>query len=607
MISYIAGAYRLGGSFTELLHETALRHPCSPERPWHTILYADEFVAQNPLAVKQTRKAWALYLSFKEFGAEALSNELAWLVVLIKRSDAAKKLSAGVSQLAAKILKFIFCNSNFDPRRAGILVKSSSGETMRIWFEHGFFLQDGGAHKLIYGIKGDSGSKYCLCCKNDFSAQAAEDSNSESEDEGPSLVFTKRSQLALSSDEEVKESCKRLAARKLTCSPQDFKRWEQATGLNYQPEGLLFQEELEDIVNPVSQFMHDWQHGMCSNGCMDKCVYLLFSELVAAGFPAWAHFRDYAAVWQVPGPLSQMKRLMDLFEDGKIKAMKKAKKFRCMASDILALSPIIASWVQHGPMKRGFCNIACAAFVAMAELLDVLASCNSGRITPEILLAAVEAALAACKAAGWDRRLGKKLHWLLHLSDHLKRHGCLIACWTCERKHKILIAIGKYVRNTTTFERSVLEEALCWQLVKLQEPGQFDRAEKLAGSPSAPPKELRELLASIYELRPDDECLQSHTFKMEPAGYVRRGDVALLANASAYDAGEVWMHFKVGACHVSIVSLWQFVTYCPATKLATWRMQESPCIVSSSELLCSLTYCRVNGEATAVIPAVHRR
>ena len=470
-----------------------------------------------------------------------------------------------------------------------------------------FFLQDGGAHKLIYGIKGDSGSKYCWCCKNDFSAQTAEDSNSESEDEGPSLVFTKRSQLALSSDEEVKESCKRLAARKLTCSPQDFKRWEQATGLNYQPEGLLFQEELEDIVNPVSQFMHDWQHGMCSNGCMDKCVYLLFSELVAAGFPAWAHFRDYAAVWQVPGPLSQMKRLMDLFEDGKIKAMKKAKKFRCMASDILALSPIIASWVQHGPMKRGFCITACAAFVAMAELLDVLVSCNSGRITPEILLAAVEAALAACKAAGWDRRLGKKLHWLLHLSDHLKRHGCLIACWTCERKHKILIAIGKYVRNTTTFERSVLEEALCWQLVKLQEPGQFDRAEKLAGSPSAPPKELRELLASIYELRPDDECLQSHTFKMEPAGYVRRGDVALLANASAYDAGEVWMHFKVGACHVSIVSLWQFVTYCPATKLATWRMQESPCIVSSSELLCSLTYCRVNGEATAVIPAVHRR
>ena len=77
----------------------------------------------------------------------------------------------------------------------------------------------------------------------------------ESEDE---IVFTvlKHAEMDLASDAEILSSVDRLAARTLTTTSGEFKKWEQATGIIYQPHGLMNDQRLRNVVKPISQYCH---------------------------------------------------------------------------------------------------------------------------------------------------------------------------------------------------------------------------------------------------------------------------------------------------------------------------------------------------------------
>ena len=61
--------------------------------------------------------------------------------------------------------------------------------------------------KMVYSVKGDSGSRFCPLCKNIFACK-------EESDELPTVCrFLKREQLQLSSDVEIMASWKRTQQR----------------------------------------------------------------------------------------------------------------------------------------------------------------------------------------------------------------------------------------------------------------------------------------------------------------------------------------------------------------------------------------------------------
>jgi hypothetical protein len=306
-------------------------------------------------------------------------------------------------------LQNIFCNGLCDPAKAGVVLKHPNGDHLRLYFELGMFLQDGGAHKLVLGVKGDSGSKYYLLCKNEFVIALGE-AGEESDDEIISTVI-QRKQMALATDADILASVGRLEQRRLTCSTADFKLWEQATGLNYQPNGLLFNKALRQAgaIKPASQYCHDWMHGTCSSGVMSVCIFRLFMSLTAAGFPAWTLFAGYLALWAMPEAFSA-KHLADLFSPKRMESDKKAKKFKCQASEVLALYPIMAHFVQSIAMKRGCCLPQCVAFLAMCDVMDLLQSVVFGIVSPQQLMQSVEIALQAFVTAGWAQYMTKKFH-----------------------------------------------------------------------------------------------------------------------------------------------------------------------------------------------------
>ena len=228
LLSLLAGAFEQGGSFQELMQDTMRRARSTLEQPWRLILYLDEVVPGNVLAHRLERKVWVAYASFLEFGVH-LTQEPAWLVVGAFRSTTVQKVSAGISQIAAEILRSIFCG----PVRpqAGVLMPGEP--PMRVYFKFALWLQDGAARKHVYCIKGDAGSRFCLLCKNAMCFRSAQDITDEDDDQFAGVCdLLRHADLRLCSDSDVLASADRMAERvRRGISKADLQKWEQASGI----------------------------------------------------------------------------------------------------------------------------------------------------------------------------------------------------------------------------------------------------------------------------------------------------------------------------------------------------------------------------------------
>ena len=141
-----------------------------------------------------------------------------------------------------------------------------------------YVIQDGGAHKFFWSIKGDAGSRYCIKCANVFSGLAEEEVDAVS-------AFTKVSQLKLSSSNEILASWDRMEVRASICSQKDFKMWQQATGISWNAHSVVCCKQLRHVLQPQEQYVHDWLHCLLSNGLLGIALLKVFES---AGL--WATF-----------------------------------------------------------------------------------------------------------------------------------------------------------------------------------------------------------------------------------------------------------------------------------------------------------------------------
>ena len=155
-------------SLNALLNERMEAVPPSPENPWNMIIYSDGVTPGNVLSANQLRKFQALYFSFLELGAHALSREESWFPIMTEYQTVVNDLDASLSQIFAEVLKAIFCGKT-DVQRAGINLPI--GEGRRLWYKLGVFLQDGEAHQTMWCARTGQ-TRMCLLCKNLFTEKS---------------------------------------------------------------------------------------------------------------------------------------------------------------------------------------------------------------------------------------------------------------------------------------------------------------------------------------------------------------------------------------------------------------------------------------------------
>ena len=88
--SLLQAVWTVSDSFRALVQRST-----SSRQALKLVYYTDEINCGNPLAADASRKLWAVYLSFMDFKAHALSKEQSWLPVTVMRSKAVANMPGG--------------------------------------------------------------------------------------------------------------------------------------------------------------------------------------------------------------------------------------------------------------------------------------------------------------------------------------------------------------------------------------------------------------------------------------------------------------------------------------------------------------------------------
>ena len=320
--------------FSSLLQYALRRHPPSYDAQWRVLVYSDEVIPGNQLSLHNLRKVWVLYWSFLEFGAAVLSMEDAWLCLAVVESDHVKDIEGGMAQVFGAVLKHMFASGHGDHTltHSGVLLDFPDMSSTRLFARLEMILQDGGAHKLVFMVKGDAGTKFCMGCRTLYT----ESSDIVDGDTNDALLTCSQlfeSDMDFATDAEVRGTVARLAlyARthpaRTTRDKELLGLREQACGFNHNPHNMLLEPALDDVVNPVSQFAHDPMHTFFVHGVWNACMYLMLMALVHDGVENPTNqFMTYIVLWTLPRRLgSNISTLADVFSKARWASAKKAK------------------------------------------------------------------------------------------------------------------------------------------------------------------------------------------------------------------------------------------------------------------------------------------
>ena len=575
-------------------------HPSDPEHPWRLVLYSDEVVPGNVIAHDNQRKVWVMYWSLLEFGPLLLSREESWLTVLVKRSVDVAKVEAGISQVFAGVIKLFFGALTTDMSLGGIVLKHNDSQ-WRLFVRMAMVVQDGGAHKFVWHCKGDSGTRMCMFCRNLVSQK----SDLVDEDDGDELLTCSvihDRDLDFATDEDIKDTCRRLAACQHTLSREHFLLRQQAVGFTYQPYGMLWDTSLDTIVQPISQYVHDWMHACFVKGVFNTIFFRLLVALQGA-MDIYSHLAGYVATWEWPRGVAGSSHFARLFSDKCKESNRRAKTFKCSASEGLSLYALIAVWLMAVPLAAGVCVSECKAFLALSDVLDLLSSVAWGNVTPIALKAAVAMFLQACLAAGWARFMHSKFHWLIHFPYHLMRFGFLPTCWVHERKHRVAKRYATDIQNTQHFEESLISEMTCHHFSQMSEPDAFKTEVGLVKPVQASPKLLHSFSQMLGFSVPAECCFTSFEARLLHGGTCAKKDIVLVmcGDGQSFLCGEVWLHAELFSVPWSLVSLWQLISYDPAAWTAQWQVSDTPCMVPTKDIMMPVVYTVLKGSRVKTI------
>ena len=311
------------------------------------------------------------------------------------------------------------------------------------------FIADEKGLKEFYDIKGQGGTKPCISCKN-----VKHFLHKKPMGERPASAYvvgldvTDRSTLGPHSNKSFYAMVDRLRqyANDLEDTELDRKTrsrlrkqledTQQLFGLNYNPIGMAFDDELRSVIKPVDHYIRDWQHTLASSG--------VASTELAACLHA---FRDDAVCKQNGLSLQSIEQYCSIFHmrarhaGGKVNCNWFRLKFlaadhvRHFASDVLCMLPLLLDFMTNVVKPLGAMSDHIQSLSLMNQIVSFLRFTYD--ITPEsyIRFRRIVDDHHVIFIRLYSDHVKVKFHHL-HLPEDLLRIGTCISCFVTERKHR---------------------------------------------------------------------------------------------------------------------------------------------------------------------------
>ena len=426
----------------------------TPE-PLQGILYLDEVTPGNVLKPDNHRKFWAIYLGFRQVEANMLYREEMWLPVAMLRTTIAHKV--GVSYCVRQLLRSML----LEPTRlasTGCAIQLSSPTLLRLAISN--ILADEAALKSTWCNKGAGGHRCCFFCRNVVSLHADLTSG---QDYIVDVSCSKPDRFDRASDSDIWAAFDRLAREKNVLGQGRFEALEKAVGITYDDTCLLADQELRRHVKPTSSLM-DWMHNFLVHGICSMEIHAFMACIKAKLGLSFVDLGTFAsAAWLWPGSQDTHK-IHDIFTPSRERSC--SHSFKASASELLMLFPILRyfAFTIVAPTKK--CDKEVKSLVSLCDVMDGFLAFKRGANVRGIS-DHIGVFFEAHKSAYGLKHIKPKHHFVWHNGMQLEE-GFNLDCWVHERKHQSLKRAANDVKNTSTFEQSVLARVVLDQSRQLQ-------------------------------------------------------------------------------------------------------------------------------------------
>lgn len=196
---------------------------------------------------------------------------------------------------------------------------------------------------------------------------------------------------------------------------------------------------------------------------------------------------------------------------------------------MLPLYRPLAYYVHTCCLENNFLQTACSCFLAWCDLLDYCAAIPLlPKPNQKHMQMLVEKALDLLERSGLGASMRPKVPWPLHWPHALQRWQCLPACWSLERKHKVIRRHGGLCCNMAHYENFVMRQTLFGQIAALTQPGPTLTASGCyLVKPHKPSKKVQAYLASLNLLPQGSSVLCAKSCKLDNGHVATVGDVVL--------------------------------------------------------------------------------
>lgn len=458
----------------------------------------------------------------------------------------------------------------------GGITLSLDGGDVKLFAELGSVLLDGGAHKYVWGARGDSASKFCLLCKNLFSGESH-----VVDEDGSNLLrcdVIKRSELEPASDADLRRNMRFLEQESSRIGPDAFTQLQQALGLTYHPRGVLVDRELDSLLQPTSTYSHDWMHALFVDGVVNLTLYLTFEACIkgpAQMVGVYESFSAYLSQWRFPARLHAT-HLDAIFSADRRDSHRTAKHIKCQASDLLTTMDPLKLFIANVLQTQDIAPRACTSLLCLCDLVELIVATARLTVTPDMLAAEVHRFLKAFVDAFGFEWLTPKAHWLLHLPDHLARFGRLLNCFALERKHRIPKRYATDLKNIAhKADASLLKECICHHFSSVKD-GAFEYTVALIDKRSAS-AQTRRTIWKLFELEDDASAINVATIaRYNPTALCSQSDVVMIKDGDGFRGGRIQVHFELHGVLMSLVKPYNLYRRDSNSALAVWDVIDGP-------------------------------
>ena len=456
----------------------------NPENPWGLILGHDEITPGNLLRPDNARKFTSFYVSFKEFGSRALRHEESWFLVGILRTKALEHVVGGFSCALRQLLRALFMDAG--GLSHGIVLPLDAGPTM-LFAKFSVHLGDEAALTTALCAKGASGIRCCLKCANIVKR------GSDLADKNPHLceiTCMDPQRFIRCTDRDLWTMHDRLEAMQDTVGVTQFENHQKAFGLVLNKNGVLADRTLRTQVLPITSMFYDWQHTFLSNGVASQEIFYLLDACKAGGCRnVWTMLSELCqASWSFTcDHRARGVAIHRIFSPSREKAS--ADHWKSGASELLTVYPLVRRFAESIVLvKYPHLRREVGSFVSCCKLLDMLQDTKG-----EAEVLDTTALQQACKsylqlhiATYGEDGVKPKHHFAFHIGEQAQQLKMLLDCFVIERSHQLPKLVATSIKQTASFEKSVIARSVLLRLKKLED---FDIQDGLRG-PSATYPEL---------------------------------------------------------------------------------------------------------------------